>query len=221
MIVLRALGNAEIDTGVATLTPSQEMVFAAALYLILERGKSVSRKRLASLLWPRVAEKARAHRLRQTILQLKKVGFVVTADRNTLQCPPHDPPSDIAEVAGIGADALAMNASLEFLPGYSPAFSDGFRDWVDGQREETHALVTRRLVTELNSARTKGDWLSCDKFARQCLKLDPFNESAVLAQAEASAMRGAKTQACLLYTSDAADDLLCVDLGGRRIIKKK
>src|SRR5450756_3204159 len=26
---------------------------------------------------------------------------------------------------------------------------------------------------------------------------------------------------CLLYTSDAADDLLCVDLGGRRILKKK
>ena len=26
---------------------------------------------------------------------------------------------------------------------------------------------------------------------------------------------------CLLYTSDAADDLLCVDLGGRRVIKKK
>ena len=28
-------------------------------------------------------------------------------------------------------------------------------------------------------------------------------------------------QACLLYTSDAADDLPCVDLGGRRNIKKK
>ena len=26
---------------------------------------------------------------------------------------------------------------------------------------------------------------------------------------------------CLLYTSDAADDLLCVDLGGRRFIKNK
>src|SRR5450756_3157449 len=36
--------------------------------------------------------------------------------------------------------------------------------------------------------------------------------------------RGLETElreACLLYTSDAADDLLCVDLGGRRIIKKK
>eukprot|EP00657_Telonema_sp_P-1_P008440 TRINITY_DN2960_c0_g1_i7.p1 TRINITY_DN2960_c0_g1~~TRINITY_DN2960_c0_g1_i7.p1 ORF type:complete len:107 (-),score=46.41 TRINITY_DN2960_c0_g1_i7:45-365(-) len=28
-------------------------------------------------------------------------------------------------------------------------------------------------------------------------------------------------QDCLLYTSDAADDLLCVDLGGRRILQKK
>ena len=27
--------------------------------------------------------------------------------------------------------------------------------------------------------------------------------------------------ACILYTSDAADDLLCVDLGGRRINQKK
>src|SRR5450756_2236045 len=27
-----------------------------------------------------------------------------------------------------------------------------------------------------------------------------------------------RINACLLYTSDAADDLLCVDLGGRRII---
>ena len=32
---------------------------------------------------------------------------------------------------------------------------------------------------------------------------------------------GFKLSPCLLYTSDAADDLLCVDLGGRRIIKKR
>ena len=33
--------------------------------------------------------------------------------------------------------------------------------------------------------------------------------------------RIARIYACLLYTSDAADDLLCVDLGGRRFFKKK
>ena len=30
-----------------------------------------------------------------------------------------------------------------------------------------------------------------------------------------------RSQACLLYTSDAADERSSVDLGGRRIIKKK
>ena len=32
---------------------------------------------------------------------------------------------------------------------------------------------------------------------------------------------GASRKACLLYTSDAADERSSVDLGGRRIIKKK
>eukprot|EP00657_Telonema_sp_P-1_P003983 TRINITY_DN19234_c0_g1_i1.p1 TRINITY_DN19234_c0_g1~~TRINITY_DN19234_c0_g1_i1.p1 ORF type:complete len:157 (-),score=58.73 TRINITY_DN19234_c0_g1_i1:46-516(-) len=36
-----------------------------------------------------------------------------------------------------------------------------------------------------------------------------------------SQVDGLSIATCLLYTSDAADDLLCVDLGGRRIIKKK
>ena len=34
-------------------------------------------------------------------------------------------------------------------------------------------------------------------------------------------VRDTRVAPCLLYTSDAADDLLCVDLGGRRSIKKK
>ena len=32
---------------------------------------------------------------------------------------------------------------------------------------------------------------------------------------------GAERKSCLLYTSDAADERSSVDLGGRRIIKKK
>ena len=209
MTMLRALGSAEIETGGTTLTPSQGILFAAALYLTLERGRPVSRARLSSILWPLVAEEDRAHRLRQTILRLKKVGFVVTADRNTLQCPQSEINSDVADLIGTDSDALGGVHSLEFLPGYNPTFSEAFRDWVDTQREETHAVVTKRLVTEMNTARTKGDWQACDRFARKCLKLDPFNESAVLAQAEASAMRGAKTQAIQIldrYLAEVGSD---------------
>jgi len=51
-------------------------------------------------------------------------------------------------------------------------------------------------------------------------------QGVILAQATVLSYNSTTTTArilitCLLYTSDAADDLLCVDLGGRRIIKKK
>ena len=40
-------------------------------------------------------------------------------------------------------------------------------------------------------------------------------------EAERSRMRKSQVSTCLLYTSDAADERSSVDLGGRRIIKKK
>ncbi|GAB5779809.1 hypothetical protein JMUB7523_26430 [Staphylococcus aureus] len=40
------------------------------------------------------------------------------------------------------------------------------------------------------------------------------------ASKQQSNIDGKQDSTCLLYTSDAADDLTRVDLGGRRIIKK-
>src|SRR5450756_1968709 len=51
---------------------------------------------------------------------------------------------------------------------------------------------------------------------------DTVHFAATVTDRNGSILVGARpTWTCLLYTSDAADDLLCVDLGGRRIIKKK
>jgi DNA-binding SARP family transcriptional activator len=208
MIVLRALGNAEIDTGVATLTPSQEMVFAAALYLVLERGKRVSRTGLASLLWPRVAEKVRAHRLRQTILQLKKLGIPLEADRDAIQLREHDSRSDVDDSSQSEARLVENNESLEFLPGYNPPFSELFREWVDTKRGEVHSASTKILVHGLERARLQADWSSVEKIAAKCLALDGFNEVAVLAKAEAAAMRGGKRKAVAIldhYISEVGD----------------
>ena len=43
----------------------------------------------------------------------------------------------------------------------------------------------------------------------------------VFAYSQKLTLEVAQHLGCLLYTSDAADDMQCVDLGGRRIIKKK
>jgi DNA-binding SARP family transcriptional activator len=195
MITLRGLGNAEIETSVTTLTPSQEIVFAAALYLVLERGKRVSRTGLASLLWPRAAEKVRSHRLRQTILQLKKLGIIVKADRDTLHLSQYEAQTDIDELSADDPASPLKHDSLEFLPGYSQRFSDAFGDWVDARRGEIHASGTRILVRELEQARLQANWLAVEKIAAKCLSLDPFNEIAILARAEAAAMQGGKRKA--------------------------
>lgn len=194
MITLRALGNAEIETSVTTITPSQEIAFAAALYLILERGQRVSRTRLTSLLWPRAAEEVGSHRLRQTILQLKKLGIVVQADRNNLQLLQHDACSDV-DFAGANASPPTDAAPGEFLPGYGPRCSESFRDWVDARRTEIHSALTRTFVHDLEKARKKGDWIAVESISSRCLALDAFNETAVLAKAEATAMRGGKRRA--------------------------
>ena len=61
--------------------------------------------------------------------------------------------------------------------------------------------------------------------AGACVMHDVAVDDLVRADVERQPVRRrrslARPLACLLYTSDAADDLLCVDPGGRRIIKKK
>ena len=56
----------------------------------------------------------------------------------------------------------------------------------------------------------------------KCPKIEHSRLSGLLGNGGfASGLLSARRQNCLLYTSDAADDSLRVDLGGRRIIKKK
>ena len=51
--------------------------------------------------------------------------------------------------------------------------------------------------------------------------LDAQGLERALGRVAAAALRGGRDGGCLLYTSDAADERSSVDLGGRRIIKKK
>ena len=51
-------------------------------------------------------------------------------------------------------------------------------------------------------------------------RLEAMSSGSAEAQAYGEALR-AEIYTCLLYTSDAADERSSVDLGGRRIIKKK
>ncbi len=212
MLQLRALGNAEIATDTSTLTPSQEIVFAAALYLVLERERRVSRSALAELLWPGVDPSIRSHRLRQTLLQLKKLGVQVIADRDTVRISAQVQ-ADTDRIEASDLSALGRESSLDFLPGYSPRFSEPYADWVDRKRSQMSSVCSRVLVAEIGRERARANWNAVDGIARSVLRLDPYNESAVLAFSEACAMRGQKREAVKLI-----DDYLR-EIGGNTDIR--
>ncbi len=59
-------------------------------------------------------------------------------------------------------------------------------------------------------------------FQKYCQTNDTSNQLKVLTEWNSANQKDAELYTrCPLYTSDAADDLLCVELGGRRITKKK
>ena len=58
---------------------------------------------------------------------------------------------------------------------------------------------------------------ACEKILREM----PDSAMAYQAMGRCYLAMGDLTNTCLLYTSDAADELLCVNLGGCRLIKKK
>ncbi|HEY8852626.1 MAG TPA: AAA family ATPase [Gemmatimonadaceae bacterium] len=120
---------------------------------------------------------------------------MVRADRDNLQLSEFDAHSDVEDLSAQDLAPVLRRDSLEFLPGYSPRLSEPLREWVDTQRDQVQGLATRRLVEALNGARQKGDWSTSEQLALNCHKLDPFNETAIIARAEASAMRGNKKEA--------------------------
>ena len=63
-------------------------------------------------------------------------------------------------------------------------------------------------------------WIDCEMTGLS-LTDDALVEVAALVTDSELNVLGEGVDICLLYTSDAADDMQCVDLGCRRIIKKK
>ena len=77
-------------------------------------------------------------------------------------------------------------------------------------------------IRDLVRSRGLGDVYKRQRFVRvEREKLERVSAEMDGVRKELTALRGAVAKSCLLYTSDAADERSSVDLGGRRIIKKK
>jgi DNA-binding SARP family transcriptional activator/tetratricopeptide (TPR) repeat protein len=192
---LVTLGNARIFVGSTEVDPSAGVVFATALYLILERHAAVSRKTLQQVLWSGAAENVAAHRLRQTLLKLRKVGFPIESTGRSL--------ISLSEAAiavdfeSISDSDLLTDSTFPrgILAGFEPRLSWQYSNWLDDWRHSIGAALTSRLLGRIAKVRLEGDWTAVDLEARRLLRISPLNEEATLSLAESIAMRGDKMAA--------------------------
>src|SRR5450756_1749180 len=90
-------------------------------------------------------------------------------------------------------------------PGHDRVHADGDRDHDDGHHRDR--LVQKPVLL----------WRARPAEGQRLVEPPPARH-AVSENRDVGDQRKVQVDGCLLYTSDAADDLLCVDLGGRRII---
>jgi len=207
MIAIHTLGTAQIDVGDSRVIPTSPRKFALLLYLSVERIRRMPRRTLQELIFPDQTEKNAQHSLRELLYQLRQAGIRVTSDTEGIQLLDDSVSSDLE--AFISADRLTIEqlTAVEggFLPGYAPAYSESFAEWLEGYRARSTFELCKALVADVVRSRRVGDWARTERAARACLGLDPLNEEATFSLAEALAMAGAKVQAVTLLDEYLAE----------------
>src|SRR5687768_2566587 len=87
MIQLHTLGEALITVGEKEIRPTAPLLFAALLYLGMERGRRVPRAALQELLFPNADERSGAHSVRQLLYKLRQLGAPIEVDSATVALP--------------------------------------------------------------------------------------------------------------------------------------
>src|SRR5450756_2491259 len=126
--------------------------------------------------------------------------------------------------AGLVDDLLAGLAELIHPHGTVDA-AGSVNHYVQSIRDMARKLDQRGFAgraADLRRTMLAQYWMASTGTRESCTRrlLQGFTASGGHLDARVAELAAGRAYNCLLYTSDAADDLLCVDLGGRRIIKK-
>ncbi|HJQ63837.1 MAG TPA: ATP-binding protein, partial [Burkholderiales bacterium] len=130
---------------------------------------------------------------------MRTLGVPLTVSRTHLSIQPDAVDCDVDALLRIrrsdSMEHLADDIDGAFLPGYAPTFSEPLRDWVERHRDLVAAGARRVLVKAIARYKSRGEWSEVERLAHRCLTIDPLNEEATLALAEAAALHGGKVEA--------------------------
>jgi DNA-binding SARP family transcriptional activator len=207
MIFVNTLGTALITAGDVRVTPASARKFAMLLYLSAESGRRVPRAFLQELLFPDSDQTKAKHSIRELLYQVRQNVTGLISDPTGVELSSECVRLDYSTLGGSGKIAIEQLKAAEggLLPGYDPAHSEAFNEWLDAFRARTAIGLSRVLVRETTLAKSAGDWSRTELAARACLAMDPLNEEATLSLAEMLAIGGAKRQAVQLLDDYLGD----------------
>jgi DNA-binding SARP family transcriptional activator len=179
---LRLLGEANLAA--AGAQPVSLGRVGVALLVLLARApdRTLSRERIAALLWPDAAAAAARRALRQLVFRLRaEAPELLTADRERIALGESvDIDVEAFEVAarnGACAEAAELyDAAL--LYGFALPGSAEFEQWLDRERAALQRLAADVFEQCVDAASGRGAWTEACDTARRWLAAEPYSERA-------------------------------------------
>ncbi len=188
-IRLRIVGESVIELGSKRITPTSPQMFALLLFLGIECDREVPRAQLMDLLYPASQPSGdSSHRLRQLLYKLRGLGAPFVFGEGTVRLEGKHVRNEVTELLSASWEVRREQIArgFEVLPLYVPPSNSSLSAWAEQLREKLHSALRQQLTRDIELARQKADWRYLEAIARRTLELDPLNESAVLALAEAA-----------------------------------
>lgn len=181
-------------------TPRARKARAVIAYLAAQGGASVSRERLAALLWSERGDQQARGSLRHTLFELKPFVLgspsLVQMERDHLRLAPLLLTSDLARL-----EALTRNEQIEALSQALPAKDDrlyggldgldpAFDEWVASERRLQHERLLSFAAAAAERGLRRGDFQAVARLATELQALDETNETVAQIGMRADHARG-------------------------------
>jgi DNA-binding SARP family transcriptional activator len=204
------LGSLIIESDECRLGKIPKKARALLAYLTAQAGQSVSRERLADLLWPYQGSEQARHSLRNCLLELRKAlgpSAALHLVTDFANCRIQDVIADLDcfERLSRSQERSDLQAAAELYRGEFLADfdidSEPFQEWLAAERDRTLAVVCDVLhrLTAAQDAASKHE--AAIQTGRRLVALDPLSEFGQRALIRAYARAGRRGEALRQYKS--------------------
>ncbi len=210
MLEIRTLGGLTIrgaDRGVINL--GSHKAEALLVYLFVEGGVQ-NRSVLAALLWPESSQERASTSLRVALATIQKYlgGYLIIHREKVAINPDAETYFDLSDFEGKVADNQ-IDAALkiyqgDFLEGFYIRDSAEFEDWLRLEQDRIRDRFVSCLQISIINAIKSGNYSGGQAFARQLLKIEPLEESALRNYMLLLALDGQRNAALVEYENFTA-----------------